>query len=36
VIEVIAPISLRERFGLEDGDSVRLTYSGSVMGDAQE
>lgn len=34
VIEVIAPISLRERFGLEDGDPVRLTYSGSVVGDA--
>lgn len=29
VIEVIAPVSLRERFGLEDGDTVRVTYSGS-------
>jgi len=35
VIEVIAPISLRERFGLKDGDSVRLTYTGSVMEDAK-
>jgi riboflavin kinase len=25
VMEVIAPVNLRERFGLEDGDTVRLT-----------
>ena len=25
VMEVIAPVSLRDRFGLEDGDTVRLT-----------
>ena len=27
VMEVIAPINLRERFGLEDGDAVRVAYS---------
>jgi len=26
VMEVISPVSLRERFGLEDGDSVRLVF----------
>lgn len=28
VVEVIAPVSLRERFGLEDGDAVRVSISG--------
>ncbi len=28
VMEVIAPVNLRERFGLEDGDTVRLSISG--------
>jgi riboflavin kinase len=27
VMEIIAPISLRDRFGLEDGDTVRLSIS---------
>jgi riboflavin kinase len=31
VVEVIAPISLRERFGLEDGDTVRLTFKWPVQ-----
>jgi CTP-dependent riboflavin kinase len=26
VMEVIAPVDLRERFGLEDGDLVRLVF----------
>ncbi len=26
VMEVIAPVDLRGRFGLEDGDLVRLTF----------
>ncbi|MCW3979697.1 MAG: DUF120 domain-containing protein [Candidatus Bathyarchaeota archaeon] len=29
VMEVIAPVNLRERFGLEDGDAVRVAYSPS-------
>ena len=29
VLEVIAPVSLRERFGLEDGDTVTVTISGA-------
>jgi len=32
VMEVIAPVSLRERFGLEDGDTVRLTIRSSGRG----
>ena len=28
VMEIIAPVSLRERFGLRDGDTVRVTISG--------
>ena len=32
VMEVIAPVSLRERFGLEDGDMVRLTIRSSGRG----
>jgi riboflavin kinase len=28
VMEVIAPVSLRERFGLEDGDLVRVVFRG--------
>lgn len=27
VMEVIAPVNLRERFGLEDGDAVRVAYT---------
>ena len=30
VVEVIAPVNLRERFGLEDGDTVRLTLQRPV------
>jgi CTP-dependent riboflavin kinase len=30
-MEVIAPINLRERFGLEDGDAVRVVYSPSEV-----
>jgi CTP-dependent riboflavin kinase len=26
VLEVIAPVSLRERFGLEDGDKVKVAF----------
>jgi riboflavin kinase len=32
VMEVIAPVSLRERFGLEDGDVVRVTFPGVGVG----
>ncbi len=28
VMEVIAPLDLRRRFGLEDGDVVRLVFPG--------
>jgi len=28
VMEIIAPVSLRERFGLRDGDTVRVMISG--------
>lgn len=31
VMEVIAPVNLRERFGLEDGDAVRVVYSPSEV-----
>jgi riboflavin kinase len=30
VMEVIAPVDLRERFGLEDGDLMRLAFPGPV------
>ena len=29
VVEIIAPMSLREHFRLEDGNLVKLTYSGA-------
>jgi riboflavin kinase len=32
VMEVIAPVSLRERFELEDGDVVRVTFPGVGVG----
>jgi riboflavin kinase len=32
VMEVIAPVNLRDRFGLEDGDLVQLAFSGIEVG----
>ncbi len=34
VLEVISPVGLRERFGLEDGDTVRVTFVGGPASDA--
>jgi CTP-dependent riboflavin kinase len=36
VLEVIAPVNLRERFGLRDGDSVRVEVLGSAMVPGRE
>jgi len=33
VMEVISPVNLRERFGLQDGDPVTVTFSGSFKVD---
>jgi riboflavin kinase len=35
VMEVISPVGLRERFGLEDGDTVRVTFVGRLASDTQ-
>jgi len=36
VLEVIAPVNLRERFSLRDGDSVRVEVLGSVLVPSRE
>ena len=35
VMEVISPVGLRERFGLEDGDTVRVTFVGGLASDTE-
>ena len=36
VLEVIAPVNLRERFGLRDGDSVRVEVTVSAGASCQK